>query len=99
MLISLNGLLLCCCEQLLRTLGERTGKSGITCLVEQELTVAACCGLAVDRERVLALCLESGVEAEHIPVTAVNSFSHLILAVDHTALDGVHLAGCIGDDD
>ena len=53
--------------------------------------------LGVQSERVLALCL-ARVEAEHIPVTAVNSLLHFLLAVDHAALDGVHLARSVADD-
>ena len=99
MLISLDALDFGFAEQLLCALGERAGQRGITSLVEQE--VAVLLGdrlLAVDGEGVLALCLECRVEAEHIPVTALDSSLHFLLAVDHAALDGVHLAGSVGDD-
>ena len=39
-----------------------------------------------------------GIEAEQVPVTAVNSFLHLSLAVHHATLDGVHLTGSVADD-
>ena len=41
----------------------------------------------------------SGVEAEQVPVTALHSLLHLGLAVGHAALDAVHLAGSIADDE
>ena len=36
---------------------------------------------------ILALCLERGIVAEHLPVTCVNGSLHLELAVEHAALD------------
>ena len=47
----------------------------------------------------LPLLRELRVEAEQVPVAAVDSLLHLGLAVGHTALDGVHLARGIADDE
>src|SRR5699024_206570 len=39
------------------------------------------------------------IEAEHVPVAAIHSLLHFLLAVGPAALDGVHLAGSIADDE
>jgi hypothetical protein len=76
---------------------ELAGQTAVTGLVHEELLVAAGGRLAVQRE--LLAALGGGVEAEHVPVAAVDSLLHFLLAVGHAALDGVHLAGCVADDD
>ena len=43
--------------------------------------------------------LSSGVEAEQVPVAALDGLLHLSLAVGHAALDAVHLAGSVADDE
>ena len=95
MLVALLGVLLVLCEQNGCTLRELAGQTAVAGLVHQEFLIAAGGSLGVQRE----LLLRSRVEAEHIPVAAVNSFFHFLLAVLHTALDGVHLARCIADDE
>ena len=40
-----------------------------------------------------------GVEAEQVPVAAVHGLLHFLLAVHHAALDAVHLAGAVADDE
>ena len=99
LVISVYRLFFRCLEELFCSLGEGTGKSTVTSLTENEVTVRGCGSLAVGLEGVLALCLKGRVVAEHIPVAAVNSLLHFCLTVLHAALDGVHLTGCIADDE
>lgn len=96
---SLLGSFFCLSEQLLCALREGTGQSRVTSLAHDEVTVAGGRLLGLEDERILALSLQCRVEAEHIPVTAVNSLLHFLLAVGHAALDGVHLTGSVTDDE
>ena len=97
MFIPILGGLLVLSEELLGALGEGGGEGGVAGLVHQEFLVAACGGLGIQREGVLALRLIGGVEAEQVPVAALHGLLHLALAVGHAALDGVHLAGSVAD--
>ena len=94
-LVALLGVLLVLCEQNGRTLRELAGQTAVTGLVHQELLIAARGRLGVEGE----LLLGSGVEAEQVPVAALDGLLHLSLAVGHAALDAVHLAGSIADDE
>src|SRR5699024_8308002 len=88
-----------CLKQLCGTLGERTLQAAVTSLALDELFVVRSGSLGVQRERVLTLCLLARIEAEVVPVAGLNRTLHLVLAVGHTALNTVHLAGCITDDE
>ncbi len=93
-LVALLGVLFVLREQDSGALRELAGQTAVTGLVHQELLIAAGRCLGVERE----LLLGGRVEAEHVPVTAVDSLLHFLLAVGHAALDGVHLAGCVAND-
>ena len=93
MLIALLSGILVPLEQDLGALGELAGQTSVAGLVQQELLITAGGRLAVQREGILALGSQSGIEAEQVPVTAVNGLLHFLLAVHHAALDAVHLAG------
>ena len=97
MLVSSTGVLGSFVEELLCSFWEGAGQRGVTSLAHDELFVVSGRSLAVQGEWVLALCLQSRVEAEHIPVAAVNSAFHLFLAVGHAALDRVHLTWSVAD--
>ena len=99
LLVAGFGLLLVLSEEFLGALGEGAGQAGVTGLVHQELLIAACGRLGVQSEGILALRLQGGVKAEHIPVAALHGLLHLGLAVGHAALDGVHLTGGVADDE
>src|SRR5699024_10773201 len=88
-----------CLKQLCGTLRERTLQAAVTSLALDELFVVRSGSLGVQRERVLTLCLLARIEAEVVPVAGLNRTLHLVLAVGHTALNTVHLAGCITDDE
>jgi len=94
-LVTLLGSSLVLSEQHGCTLGELTGKSAVAGLVHQELLIAILGSLGVQSK--LAGLL-GGIEAEQIPVAALNSLLHFSLAVHHTALNGVHLTGSVADD-
>ncbi len=94
-LVTLLGVLLGCREELGSSLGELAGQTAVARLVHQELLVTAGRLLAVESEGLLCVRIES----EQIPVTALDSLLHLLLAVLHTALDAVHLAGGVSDDE
>ena len=85
-------------EEFFGTFGVGTGEGGVASLVHEELLIAVLGCLRVQGEGVLALRLELGIVAEHVPVTALHSLFHLDLAVGHAALDGVHLTGGVADD-
>src|SRR5699024_639332 len=97
MLVSSTGVLGSFVEELLCSFWEGAGQRGVTSLAHNELFVVSGRSLAVQGEWVLALCLQSRIEAEHIPVAAVNSAFHLFLAVGHAALDRVHLTWSVAD--
>ena len=89
------GVLLAGLEEPVGPVGELAGQAGVAGLVHEELAVAAGRLLAVQRE----VGLRRRVEAEEVPVAAVHGLLHLGLAVRHAALDAVHLAGGVGDDE
>ena len=95
MIVALLGLFLVLGEESLGSLRELAGQSRVARLVHQELAVTARRLLAVEGEGLLCV----GVEAEQIPVAALDSLVHFLLAVGHAALDAVHLAGGVGDDE
>ena len=95
MLVALLGSVFVSLEQHFGAARELAGQTAVAGLVHQELAVSAGRSLGIQRE---LLGLESRVEAEHIPVTAVHSLLHFLLAVHHAALDGVHLARGIAND-
>ena len=75
-------------EQSLGAIREGASQTAVTSLVGQEVLILAhVASLGGQGERVLALGLGSGVEAEQVPVTGSNSLLHLVLAVGHAALD------------
>ena len=82
-------------EELLGALGHRTGESAVTGLCEDEVGVRCGRFLGVEREGLL-VCR---VEAEVDPVAGFDSLLGLSHAVDHTALDTVVNARCVGDDE
>src|SRR5699024_5885641 len=84
-------------EQSLCSFWEGTSQRGVTSFAQDELVVVGCWSFAVQSEWVLAFSLQRWVEAEQVPVTAINSTFHLVLAVGHAALDGVHLTWSIAD--
>ena len=86
-------------EELGGTLRELTGQTAVASLVHQELLVAASGGLGVQNKGGLAFLQVVGVEPEQVPVAAGHSLLHLILAVHHAALDGVHLTGGVANDE
>ena len=96
MIPALHGGLLVLGEQILGALGEAAGQGAVTGLVQQELLIAAGGSLGIQHE--LLARLGGGVEAEQVPIAALNGLLHFLLAVDHAALDGVHLAGGVADD-
>ena len=95
-LVASHSGLLVLLEELLGALGELAREAAVASLVHEELLVATRRLLGVERE---LLALGSGrVEAVEVPVTALDGALHLELAVLHAALDGVHLAGAVADD-
>ena len=97
MLIAIHGDLLVALEQSLGAVGELAGQAAVTGLVHQEGAVALFLGLLGIHNELVGL--SSGVEAEQVPVAALDGLLHLSLAVGHAALDAVHLAGSIADDE
>ena len=96
MLVALLGGFFVLFEQNSSTLGELAGQTVVTGFVGQEFLVTAGGSLGIQDE--LLAGFSSGVEAEGVPVAALDSLLHLILAVHHAALDGVHFAGAVSDD-
>ena len=78
MLVAGLGLVLVALEQHVRTLGEFAGQAGVAGLVHQELLIAAGRGLGVQGELLVAAV---GIVAEQVPVAAVHSLLHFLLAV------------------
>ena len=75
------GVLLVLGEELVGTVRELAGQARVAGLVHQEVAVAALGLLAVESERMLL----GRVEAEEVPVAAVDGLLHLSLAVGHAA--------------
>ena len=102
--VALLGSLLVPGEQDLGPLGELAGQAGVAGLVQKDSSgppffgktpFAAGAGCAP-----LKFPLSNGgKQAEQVPVAAVHGLLHLLLAVHHAALDGVHLAGGVADDE
>ena len=95
--VAVHSGLLVLLEELLGALGEGTRQRSVTGLVHQELLITARGLLGIERE--LLAGSSGGIEPEQVPVAALDSLLHFLLAVDHAALDGVHLAGAVADDE
>ena len=96
-LIAVHGDLLVACKQRLGAVGELAGQTAVTGLVHQE-GAGSSSSLGSLESTVNLPVSSSGVEAEQVPVAALDGLLHLGLAVGHAALDAVHLAGSIADD-
>ena len=96
MFVTLLGVCFGLVEQNFCTCRELAGQTAVTGFVHEEVFVAIGRCLAVERELLLG---QSRVVAEEIPVTALDGLVHFFLAVLHAALDAVHLARCIGNDE
>ena len=96
MLVASLCILLVALEQVLCAVGELTGQTVVASLVHEEVAVAACGSLGIEGE---LAGLSRRIVAEEVPVAALDSLLHLGLAVGHAALDRVHLAGRVSNDD
>ena len=92
-----HGVLLVLLEELGCALGELARQTAVAGLVHEELLVSTSRLLGVEGE--LLTRFGSRVIAEEIPVTAINGLLHLGIAAGHAALDGVHLAGAVTDNE
>ena len=93
MLVALVGSRLIACEELAGTVREFPRETAITGLIHQELLIAACRGLGIQRKGGLAGFQLVGVKPEQIPLPTGNSLCHLVLAMHHAAFNRVHLTG------
>ncbi|MPM12584.1 hypothetical protein SDC9_58937 [bioreactor metagenome] len=82
-------------EQFARAVGELAGQAGVPGLAHQEVLISAGGLLGIQRK---LGAFDRGIEAEQVPVAALHGLLHLHLRVGHAALDGVHLAGGVADD-
>lgn len=85
MSIAVHGGFLVTLEQDVGALGELAGKTAVACFVHEELAVATLRWFAIQGEPLALLC--RGVEAEQVPVPAVDGLAHLGLGVEQTAFD------------
>ena len=99
MLVALFGSRLIACEELAGTVREFPRETAITGLIHQELLIAACRGLGIQRKGGLAGFQIVGVKPEQIPIPTGNSLFHLVLAMHHAAFNRVHLTGGIADNE
>ena len=83
-------------EESFCTLWEWLDQTSITSLVVQEVLIRTVSLFGCQSEWILSFCFQLRVEGEQIPVSSLNSFLHLILAVVHTTLsDTVELTWSI----
>ena len=85
-------------EESFCTLWEWLDQTSITSLVVQEVLIRTISLFGCQSEWILSFCFQLRVEGEQIPVSSLNSFLHLILAVVHTTLsDTVEFTWSITD--
>ncbi|CDD35973.1 unknown [Roseburia sp. CAG:309] len=86
-------------EQSFCSFWERLDQTCITCFVVQEVLVRTVSFFGCQSEWVLSFCLQVWIEAEQVPVSSLNRFLHLILAMVHTTLsDTVEFARSVTND-
>ena len=87
---------LICLEQSLGALRELACQPAVTSLIEQKFTISVGRDFTVQSE---FFGIFSGIVSEQIPVATFDSLIHFFLAIGHAALNRMHLAGGVSDDD